>query len=147
MANFFFYELESGAVVQTGHAPVHDIPLQIPPDGCGIAMGDAEIGKHKYIAGVLVECANTIDPNAVLERWRNTVEVSRFQACAALYQAGYLDDVEDYMLTADSIEKMAWQMAQVFKRNSFTVLKLQSVLGLSDVELDDLFRFALTIQA
>lgn len=147
MANFFFYKLDTGDIVQTGHAPIFDIPLQVPPDGCGIAMGNAEIGKHKYLDGELIESIAVEDPSVTLERWRNTVEVSRFQACAALYQAGYMDDVEGYMLNADPIEKMAWQMAQVFKRNSFTVLKLQTVLGLSDAQLDDLFRFALTISA
>lgn len=76
-------------------------------------------------------------------------EVSRFQARAALLQAGLLDDIEAYMAdpATDPFVKLAWQDAQVFKRNSPTVLSLQPLLGLTDGQLDDLFRFAATISA
>ena len=76
-------------------------------------------------------------------------EVSRFQARAALLQTGYLDDIEAYMAdpATDPFVRIAWQDAQVFKRNSPTVLSLQPLLGLTDGQLDDLFRFAATIVA
>lgn len=76
-------------------------------------------------------------------------EVSRFQARAALLQAGLLDDIEAYMAdpATDPFVRLAWQDAQVFKRNSPTVLSLQPLLGLTDGQLDDLFRFAATIVA
>ena len=67
---------------------------------------------------------------------------------AALYYAGYLEAIQDYMDNdADIVQKLAWNTAQVFKRLSPTVLTLQPLLELSDTELDDLFRFALTIEA
>lgn len=97
---------------------------------------------------ILPYVAPVIDEEATLAYWRNTTEVSRFQAYAALFQAGYYDDINAYMdSTADPVQKMAWNTAQVFKRLSPTVLTLQPLLGLSDTELDDLFRFALTIEA
>lgn len=70
--------------------------------------------------------------------------VSRFQARAALFQAGLLDDVEAYMALpeTDPIYRLAWQDAQDFFRNSATVNALKSVLGLNDSQLDDLFVFA-----
>ena len=76
-------------------------------------------------------------------------EVSRFQARAALLQTGYLDDIEAYMAdpATDPFVRIAWQDAQVFKRQSPTVLSLQPLLGLTDEQLDDLFRFAATIEA
>lgn len=76
-------------------------------------------------------------------------EVSRFQARAALLQAGLLDDIEAYMAdpATDPFVRIAWEDAQVFKRNSPTVLSLQPLLGLTDGQLDDLFRFAATIKA
>ena len=75
--------------------------------------------------------------------------VSRFQARAALLQAGLLGDIETYMAdpATDPFVRIAWQDAQVFKRNSPTVLSLQPLLGLTDEQLDDLFRFAATIEA
>lgn len=73
----------------------------------------------------------------------------RARALAVLYQVGLLASVEAYMAdpSTDTIARLAWQDAQVFKRNSPTVLSLQPLLELTDGQLDDLFRFAATIEA
>lgn len=75
--------------------------------------------------------------------------VSRFQALAALYQAGYLDDIQAYMADpgTDFIVKLAWEEAQEFRRDSPLVSSMGATLGLADGQLDDLFRFASTIKA
>jgi hypothetical protein len=75
--------------------------------------------------------------------------VSRFQARAALYQAGLLDQVETLMSdpATDMIAKLAWADAQEFKRESPTIKALAAELGLTDTQLDDLFRQAATIDA
>ena len=89
-----------------------------------------------------------VDDEAVLQNWRSSTEVSRFQAMAALYQGGYLDAVEAYMAsTTDKFVVLAWNNAQVFKRNSTTVMALQAVLELSDEQIDDLFKNALEVTA
>lgn len=73
--------------------------------------------------------------------------VSRFQARAALLQAGLLDDVESFMALpeTDPIYRLAWQDAQEFRRDSVIVASLKSVLLLTDVQIDDLFVFAASI--
>ena len=73
--------------------------------------------------------------------------VSRFQGCAALMQAGYLDDVEAYMTSADPFEQLAWKTITEMRRDSPMTVKFGALLGLDDQMLDDLFRFAATIQA
>lgn len=73
--------------------------------------------------------------------------VSYFQGCAALMQAGYLDDVETYMQTADPFEQLAWRSVTEMRRDSPMTVKIGLLLGLNDVMTDDLFRFAATIQA
>lgn len=73
--------------------------------------------------------------------------VSYFQGCAALMQAGFLDDVEAYMLTADAFEQIAWKTITEMRRNSPMTKKLGTLLGMTDVMMDDLFRFADTISA
>lgn len=75
--------------------------------------------------------------------------VSAFQARAALLQASLLDDVEAYMALpeTDPFVKLAWDKAQEFRRDSPTVNSLAALLGLTDSQLDDLFRFANTITA
>ena len=75
--------------------------------------------------------------------------VSRFQALAALYLAGLLERVEEVMQdpTTPILARMAWQNALFFERNSQTVAAIASVLGLSDVQVDELFISAAGIQA
>lgn len=73
--------------------------------------------------------------------------VSRFQARAALWQMGFLDDVEAYMAldTTDMMAKLAWRDAQDFRIDSVFVLAVAPLLGFSDAHLADMFRFAKTI--
>lgn len=117
---------------------------------------DVELAGREIYTQVMLENAGEIAPyiaptvneDALLTEWRNTTEVTRFQARAALYQAGYMDAINAYMnAEADPIAKMAWEDAQVFRRMSPTVLALQTKLDLSDAQLDDLFKFAMTIEA
>ena len=76
-------------------------------------------------------------------------EVSYFQGCAALMQAGYLDEVEAYMAAPDTdpFEKLAWRSITVIRRNSEITVRVGALLGLSESQIDDLFRFAKTITA
>lgn len=73
--------------------------------------------------------------------------VSRFQASAALWQMGFLDDVEAYMAleTTDMMARLAWAEAQEFRRDSVFVKAVLPLLGINDAQADDLFRFAATI--
>ena len=82
-----------------------------------------------------------------LEAWRATAEVSRFQAFAALYADGKLDDAEAAVAADGGLTLIAWQNAQVFKRSSPMMNALAPALGLDDEALDDLFRAAALIEA
>jgi hypothetical protein len=75
--------------------------------------------------------------------------VTRFQARAALADAGLLDRVEAMMAdTATPIRmRLAWTDAQEFLRESPTVLAMGAALGLDAAALDALFTHAITIVA
>lgn len=75
--------------------------------------------------------------------------VTRFQARAALHNAGLLGQVETLMADpgTDRIAKLAWSDALEFKRNSPTVSAMAATLGLTGAQLDDLFRAASVIEA
>ena len=75
--------------------------------------------------------------------------VSRFQARAALYQAGLLESVDAVMKdpATDFLARLAWEDASEFYRSSPYVTTIGAGLGLSSEQLDDLFRFAATIKA
>lgn len=75
--------------------------------------------------------------------------VSRFQGRAALANAGHFTTVNNYMSSfpVDNLQRLAWEDAQEFRRNSPTVAAMQTLLNLSDAEIDDLFIEAATIEA
>ncbi len=84
-----------------------------------------------------------------LASFRETATVSKFQAKAALKQAGLLAQVRDSMaaLPDDDITRLAWEDAQEFRRDSPTVASMAANLGLSEEQIDGLFEQARTIEA
>lgn len=88
-------------------------------------------------------------PTQSKEEWRATTEVSRFQARVALYNFGLLEAVNKMMSDPATpfIAKEAWESADVFKRNSSTVVATGAGLKLTEDQIDELFKAALEIQA
>lgn len=77
------------------------------------------------------------------------MEITAFQAKAILIEDGYYDAVEAYMSSgnATAMQKLAWNSAAVFERQSPTVRDIAMVLGLDDAALDDMFIRAKEIKA
>lgn len=74
-----------------------------------------------------------------LRKRRENMKVTRFQAKAALLQAGLLDDIEAAVsVSADPLAELAWKEAS-FERLSPFVAQMQSIIGLTDEQLDGLF--------
>ena len=73
--------------------------------------------------------------------------VSRFQARAALLQIGKLADAEAVVAQADAITQLAWSEAIEWKRSSPALNGLAEAIGLTQPEIDDLFRAAAEIEA
>jgi len=74
--------------------------------------------------------------------------VTRFQALAALDDAGLTPTIEDYMANTATLRiRRAWQEAQTFERNSSTVVALAALLGLTNSQIDALFLAAKEITA
>ena len=75
--------------------------------------------------------------------------VTRFQAKAALSNAGLLTQVETMMAdpATPAIYKLAWNDALTFERNSQTVTVMAQSLNLTSAQLDALFTAAAQITA
>lgn len=73
--------------------------------------------------------------------------VSRFQAKAALLQAGLLSRVEAFINdpATDPLAKLAWGEAIEFYRQSPTILSMAAALSLTPQQLDELFTQAASI--
>jgi len=76
------------------------------------------------------------------------ISVSRFQAKVALYEAGLLEQVQEYMEGPEvpMKVKLAWEEAS-FQRGSNMANTIGSELGLSASEIDDLFKAAQEVEA
>lgn len=74
-------------------------------------------------------------------------EVTNFQARAALMQAGLFQAVDDALRAAGGAAWQAWEYANVFTRGGTLVNGMAAQLGLTDAQLDDLFRAAALIEA
>ena len=78
----------------------------------------------------------------------DSMTATRFQAKVALDEAGLLDTVEEYM-SGDEVPrrvKLAWEEAS-FTRGSKLINEIGSELGLSQEEMDNLFKTAREIEA
>ena len=80
--------------------------------------------------------------------WQDKVD-RRFQARAALHNAGLFPAVEALMAHEDTpmIVKLAWTDAQEFRRTSPTVQALAGAMNLTDEQVDALFVAAAGIEA
>ena len=70
--------------------------------------------------------------------------VTPHQARLAFLQAGLLDQVETAINTAGGATKITWEFATTIERNSPLIETLRGSLGLTDEQIDTLFRFAAT---
>ena len=70
--------------------------------------------------------------------------VTPWQARTALAQAGLLDDIEALIdsLGPSNPAHIAWHYAERIRRDSPLIAALQSQIGLTDAQLDDLFALA-----
>lgn len=91
------------------------------------------------------------EANALINAVEKAVpfEVTRFQALAALQNAGLLDTVTNYINqpTTPVMDKLAFDNAQSFRRDSPTLKSISTALGMTDQQLDDLFALAASMYA
>ena len=68
--------------------------------------------------------------------------ITNYQARAALIQAGLFDTVAGMIqqLGPSSLEFQAWEYANTFVRNSPFIVSMESALGLSEDQVDALFK-------
>lgn len=133
----------------SGIYPV-DAYKEFPSDAIDIPNALYAKFQNGEISGVtIVNGAIVKIPDAPSSDPRALIEVTAFQAHAAIARSGLYDAVESIMQSeATPLEtKLAWNKAQSFKRLSPTVLAMSAALGLTDKQIDDLFALAATIEA
>lgn len=86
-------------------------------------------------------------PEEVLASERAAMRCSRFQALAALHLSGHLKAVETAVAQADPLAQLAWANAGEFRRDSPTIAALAGAVGMTEDQIDDLFRVAMRVEA
>lgn len=115
---------------------VHDIEPEfafvLPPGSVPISEAEAAALIEQFVPAPAV-------PQAV----------TRFQARAALHQAGLLEQAQSLMADPQTpmLARLAWSDALEFRRQSPMVLSMAAALGLSEQQLDGLFTVAAVIEA
>ena len=77
--------------------------------------------------------------------WRGNVQSTMRQARLALKQQGLLATVQSNIDALPEESQIEWEYAAVVERKSPLVASLGAALGLTETELDDLFKLALTL--
>jgi len=72
--------------------------------------------------------------------------ITPLQAKMALHNAGLLEPIETYIATADMSVRIAWQSASEFRRDSAMLMAISGQLGLTSLQLDELFNAAKQIE-
>lgn len=105
-----------------------------------------EDGRWRQAWSVVALSAQEIDD---MRRARVPAAVTMRQARLALLSAGLLDDVDAAINSLPSPQKEAarieWEYSQEVQRHNGFVAQLGPALGLSDVQMDDLFAIAATL--
>lgn len=120
------------------------VPIQITEVGVVPAPTWAMTPRVETAAEVAAREAD----EAVAERARlDELTVTRFQARAALLNAGQLAAVEAAVAQADALTQMAWAEATTFRRGSTSIVALVQGGMFSESEMDALFAAAALIEA
>jgi hypothetical protein len=81
----------------------------------------------------------------ILNQWRKSVSVSPLQIRRALRAVGLLDEINAFVESSSVEVREAWEYAIQIDRTNEMLLDASSAMGMSDLEVDDLFRLALTL--
>lgn len=85
------------------------------------------------------------EQQARLNDWRRTLSVSPLQIRRALRQTGLLDNLTAYVEGSSVEVREAWEYAVQIDRTDPLIVGAAQSLGVTDAQVDDLFRLAATL--
>lgn len=149
----FIYAYRQSDMCYTGAVEVPDGTTAIPRFHDFTAPPEQE-GYHAVMTWqgwTLVEGPTPPDPQPQIDlnNWRNSATCTPFQGRIALSKAGLLAQAQALVDNPDSPEetKIAWEYAIEWRRMSPMIVSLGGALGLTEEQIDDLYREAVQIVA
>lgn len=120
------------------HSEFGWIPYTASPDDC------VEFGREVFRVASGMDVADYVAED---EPVTVPIYVSRFQARAALMDAGLLADAEIAVSSMGPLEQLAWSDATEWRRDSPTIDAMADLLSLTSEQVDQLFISASKIVA
>ena len=115
-------------------------------DGLQMTVPDDMANRHRQMIAEWEAEGNAIEPYVPPPEPVPSA-VSMFQARAALLAAGLYEAVDAAIQQAGGVNLVAWEYATEVRRDSPMVQAMAQQLGLTDEQVDDLFRQAAAITA
>lgn len=128
--------------VSTAQPPEYDPNLARVTEGT-----PARVGGELRQSWILHDLTQAEIDDRLAERRRNMI-CTRFQAFAALHEAGLMPGVESALgdQSAPAIWRIAFDHMQMFHRANSVTIAILSALGLDDAQQDALFEHAMMIE-
>ena len=127
--------VEPGQVTKTQVKCVSYHPTQIDMLRADAAALGTDLAEHETMLADWAASYVPPDPEPVQVPQVVTIR----QAKLALLQAGLLDDVDAAVAQADRATQIEWEYATEVRRDWPTLLTLQTALGLTEQQVNDLF--------
>lgn len=122
--------------------PVYDPATQ------NCVLRDApELLNGRWVIYWVVSDKTPAEKQQYIDAWRAATSCSPFQGRMALIDANLFTQAEAAVNAGDDKTKTAWEYALIWERTSPMIESLAQALGLSDTQVDDLFKAAQEIQA
>lgn len=132
-------------IVDAGFTPV----TELPAPSYDQATQRIEQTAQQEVDGVWTRGWTVVNltPEQIEDARKSRVpqSISIRQACQALEGAGLLDDVEAAVAASPRYVQIDWERATSVDRTWPTLIAMQSALGLTDRQIDDLFVLAATL--
>lgn len=119
-------------------------------DGASIPMDPANTDYQAYLAwvaeGNVAEPAPVPTADETLAAERAGMVCSALQGRLALAAAGLLDATQAAVTAGDQTTHVAWEYATEWRRTSPMMATLAGAVGITETQMDDLFRAAMKIE-
>lgn len=116
------------------------VPRVYPPLTDGQRYGAPTVYADRVEMGVVAVTAE--DLAAETQAWRDIAEVTPRQARLMLRSAGLLNGIKQMINSMDEEAQIEWEYATTFKRTHPLLVAVAAQAGLTDDQLDTMFRDA-----
>lgn len=131
---------------QFGVLPVRRIsPPIYDPATQHLTEGQPEQKDNTWVQTWIITDKTPEEIASEINQWRSSTSVTPLQIRRALRTVGLLDDITSFVEAAPVEVREAWEYAIQIDRTNEMIVNAALTLGMSEEEVDDLFRLALTL--